>query len=136
MAIAVFYNAYLSIGGTDLSDHVKSVTLDYNVNMLDATVMGNNTKINYPGILDWSLSVEFLQDRAANKVEPILFPLVGNTTPFAISFKAANGNTTATNPAYNGNAYLSGLPIGGAHGDLEKTSVKLVAAGVLTRNTT
>ena len=65
MATLVYTNAYLMINGVDLSDHVKSLNLTYEAEMLDDTVMGTTgTRSNKPGLKNWSLEVEFLQDYA------------------------------------------------------------------------
>ena len=41
MAAFVMTNASVSIAGTDLSDHVRSVTIDASVNLVDDTAMGD-----------------------------------------------------------------------------------------------
>jgi len=48
--------------------------------MLDDTVMGDTTRSNIAGLLNWSIDVEFLQDFASAKVDATLFALVGSAS--------------------------------------------------------
>lgn len=130
-----FYNAYLMINTVDLSAKVKSVTLNYTAAMLDASAMGNLTKINMAGVLDWSLGVEFNEDLNLALVNETLWPLVG-AAAFAVKFAANGGTPGATNYKYEGDAVLSGCPIGGSHGALATKSATFNSAGTLTRRST
>lgn len=134
MAEFVFTNAFLSIGGVDLSDHVRSVTLNYSAEMQDKTAMGDLTRTRLGGLLDWSLEVNFNQDFAASNVDATLFPLVG-TSP-AIVLRGDAGVVSATNPEFQGNAVLeSYAPLGGNVGDMAETPVTFPGDGTLTRAT-
>ena len=128
-----FYNAFLSIGGTDLSDHVKSVTINYSANMLDATVMGNATKINLAGLFDWSVNIEFLQEYGGTKVDDKLYPLIGGAAAELI-IKPTNAAVGATNPSFTGTGVLASYnPASGAHGSLHTATATFQAAGTLVR---
>jgi hypothetical protein len=127
-----FYNCYLSVGGTDISTKLKSVTVNYQANMNDATTMGSTTKVNSPGILDWSIQCEGLDGIGAGELDTVLFPLVG-AAAFAIVFRPDSAAKGASNPEFTGNAVLSGSPIGGAHGSILSKSFTLLSAGVLAR---
>lgn len=135
MAHFVLTDAFVSLNAVDLSDHVKSVTVDYKADVQDDTTMGDTTHTRLGGLKDWNLSIEFAQDFAAAEVDATLFPLVG--TSFAVIVRAVNvGGVSATNPNFTGTGILeSYTPIGGSVGDLAMAPVSILGNGVLTRAT-
>jgi len=137
MAQLVLTNALVSINGVDLSDHVKSVSLDLAFTMLNDTVMGDTFESNAAGIQTWSASVDFVQDWATSKVDQTLFPLLG-AAAFTIIIQPVNTTESATNPKYTGSAVLSSYtPLGsGAHGELTMSVAKFACAGALTKDVT
>lgn len=133
MASHVFYNAFISVNGVDLSDHVKSVTLNYGARMEDDAAMSDDTEINLAGIKIWSLSLNFKQDYDAAKVDATLFPLVG-AAKFPIILRPDAGVVAATNPQYTANAVVESYPpMGGAWGDHHQATAELKSAGTLAR---
>ena len=134
MGLIVLKNAYVMVNNVDLSDHVKSVTVNYSAESLENTAMGATTKSRQAGLLDWSVEVEFYQDYANAKVDATLFPLVG-AAAFAIHVKPENAAIAATNPDYTGNVILPEYsPVSGSVGELSTVSVTFEAAGALTRD--
>lgn len=135
MATLVLNDALVSINGVDLSDHVKSVSIEYSAEMVDDTAMGDDTKSSKGAMKNWSASVEFHQDYAAASVDATLFPLVGSTV--AVIFRPVKSTAVgATNPNYSGNGTIESYPpMGGAVGELAGTSVSIKAASTLTRAT-
>lgn len=136
MAQLVLTNAKVTINSVDLSDHVKSVTIDYSATLQDNTTMGSTGAVTrLGGLKDWSMSLDLNQDYAASSVDATLFPLVG--TSFTVAVQAVNGSITTTNPNYTGTAFLESYqPIAGSVGDVAKTAIKLTGSGVLSRATT
>ena len=135
MAQLVLTNAEVNVNGVDLSDHVKSVTIDLGYTMLNDTVMGDTFESNAAGIQTWSMSVEFVQDWATSKVDQTLFPLLG-AAAFTIYVTPVSATETATNPTYTGSAVLASYnPLGGGkHGDLVIATAKFASAGLLTKD--
>jgi hypothetical protein len=134
MAEFVFTNPYFTINGVDLADHVRSITLDYSADMVDATAGGDSTRTRLGGLKDWTATVEFLQDFAASKVDATIFPLVGTTT--TIVFRPTNAAKSATNPEYSGTGIVESYPpVSGGIGDLATARVVIRAAGPLSRAT-
>jgi hypothetical protein len=135
MATFVYTDASVVVNSVDLSDHVKSCTLNYEAEMLDDTVMGDTTRSNIAGLLNWSIDVEFLQDFASAKVDATLFTLVG-AAAFTVTVKPTSGSVSATNPSFSGSAVLESYPpMSGSVGDLETASATFRSAGTLTRAT-
>jgi hypothetical protein len=123
MATLVLTNAFISVGGTTLSDLANSVTLNYENDSIEITAFGDTGHKFTGGLQNNSCEIAFMQDYATSKVEQTLYPLVGTTTTLIIK---PNGSvTSATNPAYTlTGAYLaSHTPVAGAVGELAMTSV-------------
>jgi len=131
MATLVYTNAYVLINAVNLSDHTKSITLNYEAELLDDTVMGTaGTRSNKPGLKNWSLEVEFLQDYAAANVDATLFALVG-AAAFAIAVRPVNAAIAVDNPEYQGNAVLESYPpLVGEVGALGTASAMFKPSGV------
>jgi len=117
----------------DLSDHCRSVTIDYSAETPESTAMGDTSKNRLPGLLDWKIDVEFNQDYAAANVDATLFPLVGAAVDVDIC--ATSAVAGATNPHYTGTGIISTYnPLAGKVGDVNTTKVTIVAGTtVLTR---
>ena len=135
MATFVYTEASVGVHSVELSDHVKSCTLNYEAEMLDDTVMGDTTRSNIAGLLNWSIDVEFLQDFASAKVDATLFSLVG-AAAFTVTVKPTSASVSATNPSFSGSAVLESYPpMSGSVGDLETASATFRSAGTLARAT-
>jgi hypothetical protein len=137
MASMVLYDAFLSVGGTDLSDHVRSVTIDAGTTMQDDTAMGDTFQSNANGLATWSITVEFLQDYAASKVDATLYPLLGpSATNAALVIRPASGSTATANPQWTGTGVLESYnPVAGSVGDQAMATATWQSASALVRAT-
>lgn len=135
MASVSFTDCFVSLGGTDMSAYVKSVTLNYAAEMLDDTAMGDTTRVNLGGLKNWSVEVEFNQDFTDNELDEDLFALVGAST--AVVIRPVKSTVVGTgNPNYTGTGVMeSYTPISGSVGDLLPASCVIQSAGTLTRAT-
>lgn len=134
MATLHFRNAKFEVNGTDLSDHVAEITLNYSSEMLDETAMGDSTRIRKGGLKVWSIDVTPHQDYAAGEWDATLFSLVGTTV--CIEVRPQNICSTAINPRWDGIAILENYqPMGGAVGSLLDAPATFVSAGDLSRAT-
>ena len=132
MAESVLKNAFVSIDGNDLSDHVRTVSWPAGIERLDDTVMGDDARSFAGGLKTWTLSVEFNQDYATNKVDDTLGTAVG--TVVAVILRPDTAAKSATNPEYTGNGLIADYtPVAGSAGDLAIATVEIIAAGSLTR---
>lgn len=134
----VWKDGFLQVNGTDLSDHVREMSLDTGVAELPDNVHGGNTMKVRSGLEEWTINVTFLQDFAASKVDAIMDAAggVGHAGFNVIIGADKTTSVSATNPRYSGSAILASYrPLGGPHGgNLEATAV-FRAAGDLTRQT-
>lgn len=109
MPSQVFTDASVKINTVDLSDHVKSVKLNYSAELQEATAMGNLSKARKGGLKDWSVEIEFFQDYSAGKVDATIFPLVGVQTAFEL-IPVKSVAVSATNKRHTGNGIISTYP--------------------------
>lgn len=134
MAKTVLTNCHVSIAGNDISDHVRSVALNYEAEEVDDTTMGDDTRSRLGGLKNWTLEVEVANDFAGSAEDSILFPLVG--TQVAIVFRPDAGAVASDNPEYTGTALMTSYPpVGQATGELASASISLASASSLSRAT-
>ena len=130
------FNVGTSAAPVNLSDHVRSITINYSAEIHDKTAMGSSARRRITGLKDFNIAVEFNQDYAANEVDATLWSYIGSTAKY-MAVKAKSSGVDAVNPRFHGMAILDGYtPIGGSIGDLETVSVTFQGDGDLTRSTT
>lgn len=135
MATIVLTDAFVSWGGTDLSDHLKGGTLNYSAELLDDTAMGDTTRSRKGGLKDWSADLEFYADEASAKVQQTFFAAVGGTATLIIR-PVNTGGVGATNPNYTGTGIVESIPlVAGTVGEMHMTPIRILAAGALSRAT-
>lgn len=135
MAKIVLTDAYFEWNSVDLSDHVRSVTVNYAAEAVDQTAMGGNgTRENAGGLKVWSMDVELYADEASSSTSDTLFPDVGATQ--TVEVRATSAARSATNPGYTGTGLLENFnPIAGTVGDSAISTTRILNAGVLSRAT-
>jgi hypothetical protein len=132
MAKLVLTGAFVSIGGTDLSDHVRSISLECSADIQDATCMTDTWKTKLAGLKDWKASLEMAQDYANSSVDDVLFAALGVST--ALIFRPTQAVAGADNPEYTGNGFLSGYnPLDGKVGELGGCKPTFEGTGALGR---
>jgi hypothetical protein len=130
----IYRNAFLSVGGVDLSSFVQSLEPSFEVEMQDDTAMGATSRSNDPGLENWSFNVTFVNPFDENGPDATIWPLKG--TKFAVIFRPDAGAASATNPQYSGQASIGQwTPVAGSVGDEAIGTLDLVAGGDLGRGT-
>lgn len=127
----IYTDAMVDINGLDMSDHVRTVNLTYEAEILDDTAMGTSgTRSAKPGLKGWNVTVEFYQDFAAGSTDAVLFPLIG-ANPFPIRIRPVKSVLVSdTNPEFQGLAVLESYPpLTGEVGALGMASASLRAGG-------
>lgn len=135
MARLVLTNAYITVNSVNLSDHIASVTLTTNRDVVETTAFSSTAaRTRIGGLADNSVTLEFHQDYATSSVEATIYPLLGSTTSVVVK---PNGSTTAAdNPSYTFNALVSEwTPLNGAVGELATASVTWNIDGAITKAT-
>jgi hypothetical protein len=131
MAKHVLYNASIVVNGTDLSDHVVSVSYTEGLNGVDAAAMSEVQDYQMPSTITISdVSVEYYLDLAASKVYATHHTLVTNRTTFNIVVKVDSGANATTNPAFTLPVFVKTHPfVNGARGSAHKGTIVYTAAG-------
>ncbi len=136
MAIEVLKDAVVTINAVDLTDHIMTVKLDYGVDAVEKTAMGDVVHRFMPGLKVVGFEATFFQDTAASSVDATLFPLVG-AAAFAVAVKRTSGAISATNPEYQMNMILVSYPIlDGSVGSDGTVSVSFATDTDITRDVT
>lgn len=133
MARIVLTNAFISVGGVDLSDLVGSVTLNSTFDVVETTAFSSTAaKTRVGGLADNSVSLEFHQDYATGEVEATIFPLLGTA---AVVIVKPNGSTTSsTNPKYEFSCIVAEwTPVNGSVGELATASVTWPITGAIDK---
>jgi hypothetical protein len=133
MARIVLTNAFISVGGVDLSDLVASVTLSETFDVVETTAFSSTAaKTRVAGLEDNSITLEFHQDYATGEVEQTIYPLLGQAA--AVIVKPNGSTTSAFNPSYTCSAIISEwTPINGSVGELATASVTWPVTGAITK---
>ena len=131
MAVLNFNDAFLSIGGTDLSDHVESIKLEVRPDMLEKTAMSDTEHRFQQGLQDW------YQDYAAGSVDATLWALVGAAAGSAMVLRPDSAAKSTSNPEYTATLIFEGYePLTGGVGTLQKVTAKFRPDSALARATT
>ena len=134
MGKIVLVDAFVSVGGNDISSNVSSATLTYEADAVEKTCMGDTTHLNMGGLKNWGLEIELLDDYDAAEIDSIMFPLVG--TEVACIIRPDSAVVGVDNPQYTGQGVVTSYPpIGGSVGDAAGSSISIVPAGALGRAT-
>jgi hypothetical protein len=130
MAKLVLTNSNVTLGGTDISAYVASVTLSISVNEVETTSFGTGAVTRVGGLQDNSVTLSMHQDFSA--MEGLIYPLIGSTTSLVIK---PNGTATGTaNPSYTMTPLVTEwTPVNGAVGELATASVTFPISGTVTK---
>ena len=132
----IYKNAFLSLGGTNLSAHLESVEPSFEVEMGDDTVMGDTGRSNEPGLENVTITARFKNPfTATTGPDAVIWPLKGTT--FTVIFRPHGASSSTSNPSYTITmTWNSWNPTGGSVGDVMIGTLSLVGApGVATRAT-
>lgn len=136
MAKHMIRDASVVWNGVDLSAHVKSVEISSSADDVTTTTMGATGVQRVPGLRDESLSVTWLQDYAAAKVDATIAPLYTAGTSHTVLVKPTSAAVSATNPSFTATGYvLEYQPVAGEVGSAHEVETTFVVDGVWTRAT-
>jgi len=137
MAVKVFTNSFLSINGVEISSAIKSCTMPLAIAALDATTMGSAaTVINEPGLKNFSMSFDFLDDFTDNEINEDFHALWDGRTKFAVAWRPENTTIGTGNPEYQFTGFFTSLPNGGMVGTLAGGTCTLANSSALVRDVT
>lgn len=137
MGKLVLTDAYLSVGGNDISANVRQIAVEYSADSVEDTTMGDTTHTFLGGLKNYSISATLANDFASGALDSILFPMVG--THQTVAIRPSNAAVGAGNPEYGATMLVQSYPIfGNGVGDLAEATLELLPGGAsadLTRST-
>lgn len=129
MAVVTLTGVGVTVAGTDLSNRVKSVTINDDREELDDTVMSHSARSIFGGLPTPGITITFLQDYAASNVHEVLRAAVNVSTTVVVRLTSSAARS-ATNPEWHFTGKLmSYQPIDGAVGALQERSVTFRPTG-------
>jgi len=132
MSKIVLTDAKVTINSVNLSDHINSITLETKDDIVETTAFGSTAKTRVAGLVDNSVTFDFMQDFAAANVEATIYPLIGTTTTIVV--QPTSSAVGATNPTYTFTALISEWsPLKGGIGQLATASVTWPISGSITK---
>ncbi|NDE71763.1 MAG: hypothetical protein EB054_03525 [Actinobacteria bacterium] len=115
-------NVVVILGGTTISDHVSSVTLNREVDAVEITAMSDTDHVFLKGLNANSVSLEFFNDFAATSVNSLIDDAMG--TYLNLKLIPVSGTVTSTNPSYTMSCFIQQWqPISGTPQDVATASV-------------
>lgn len=124
----------ITVGTTNLSTSINSVTLDITADSIETTAFGSTYRTSIGGLKSGTVSLDFMQDFGAGSVDAILFPLMGSTV--AVKIAPTSGTVTATNPEYRFDCLVTQYqPYASSTGDLSTLSISWPTTGEIVRGT-
>lgn len=132
--MAVFLNnkVGLKINSIDLSDHVTSLTLNYQADEIEVTAMGDTAHKFVKGLESGQLTVSFLNDTAAANVLATLNAAFGTTVQTKV-LQDKGTAVSATNPLYTFDILVNNLtPVNGGVADIGTQDITFTLNSVVT----
>lgn len=118
MSVMLNNGVGVKINNVDLSDHVKSVTINRSFDELEVTAMGDSSHKFTKGLESSTLTLSFLSDTAAASVNATLQAAWG-TTVTAVLLQTKGTAVSATNPLFTMSVLVNKTTdINGAVGDI------------------
>ena len=129
MSTEVLKDAFIEVGGEDLSCHAASITLTNMKEILEATVLCDDAKRRISGLADSSVEIELRQDFEITGPLPdalagFLFNNLG--VPVLVRIRKSTDAVSPSNPMYTFTGIYGSLPlIQGGVGEIHNTSITI-----------
>ena len=132
MSVILNNGVGVKINSIDLSDHVKSITLNRTFDELEVTAMGDSSHRFTKGLEASTLTLSFLSDTAAASVNATLQAAWGTTVAFSL-LQTKGTAVSATNPLYTGSILVNKTTdLNGAVGDIATQDITFTVNSVVT----
>lgn len=126
----------MKVGGVEISDHCREITVSLSAPPVDVKAMGSAGREVVQGLREDEFSITAYSDFAANSIDQIMWPHFSAGTPVLIEAWPSGTVSSATNPRYSGSAILTEYqPIAGEVGDAAMTPLTFPVNGLVQRAT-
>ncbi len=131
MAKQTLTDVFVSLGGSNISSSVASVSLQTSVDAVETTAFGSTSRTRVGGLKDNQVTLSIHQQYS--EVEAIVYPLIGSTAQVIIKPNGTAGASSA-NPSYTFNVLVTEwTPVNGAVGELATADVTWPIDGAITK---
>lgn len=128
MAKYVAVDTDVTINGTDFSQSIAAVTLEFSSDEVETTAFQQGWRSRIGGLKDATITLDFHQDFGASSVDATLWPLFNTVATVVVN--PTGGSASPTNPSYSGTFLVNQYqPFASSVGDLATFSVSWPAAG-------
>jgi hypothetical protein len=138
MAKLVLTNPRVVLDSVDLSNHITSLSINTNYDLVEVTQIGDIAKKMVAGLEENSVTFEFQQDFdivGNGGVDAVIYPNRG--LKIACSVRPINAAISATNPEYQFDVIVSQWsPLSGGVGELATIQVQWPIFGEITKDIT
>lgn len=133
----VLRNVVVGIDGTDVSNHIREVTVAMSAAEVPVTAMGAGGVQRMAGIRDDRFTFSAFSDFAASQIHSLINTKFAAAGTFEIKVTSNTSTISATNPVFIGYCpALSYNPISGAVGDAAMTPLDFPVNGTITVSAT
>jgi hypothetical protein len=131
----VLLASFVSVAGTNVSDHCSKAELVAEVEEKDVTTFASlGWKEVIGGLASGTLALTLKQDFAAAQLDATMWPLFLGRIPVAFEVRADNSAAGASNPKYTGSVLIkTWKPLSGSVGDVAEVDVSWPTSGAVTR---
>ena len=138
MAKVVLTNPRVTLDGVNLSDHITSLSINTNYDLVEVTQVGDTARKMVAGLADNSVTFDFQQDfdiALNGGVDAVIFPNLG--LKIACTVRPKNAAISATNPEFQFDVIVSQWsPLSGGVGELATVQVQWPIFGEITKDIT
>ena len=128
MAVVTLTGAMVLIATTDISDHVKEVTVDDARDENDDTVVSMTAQSKTGGLPTPSITLKMRQDYAATKTHELIKAAINVST--AVVVRATTAIRSGTNPEFQFTGkVLQYQPFAGQAGQFQEPTIKFEPTG-------
>jgi hypothetical protein len=132
--VEVIKDPFLSVDGTDISDQVSEIQLNFALDEIESTASGDSCHVFVPGLEKPTASAKMFKNYGAGSVDELLWNTRGQLVPFVMRRKrAAKG---VSNPEFAFEGFMGQIPlISGAVGTAEELTINIGINTPIQRST-
>jgi len=138
MSKLVLTNAYVAIGGVDISEFVTGISISTSYDIFETTQIDDFSKKYVPGLAENKINIDFLQDfDPTDGLEKIINNTVGSLlgTVQSMEIRPLNAGVSSSNPKYTFLVVVSEwTSISASIGELSTVSVNWPISGDITKS--
>ena len=133
--MAIYKNAKFTVGGTDISTHIRRLAFNRSAETVDDTAMGDDTRTNAGSLEVWGFEGECNQAYSSGSPDAVFATNVGESVSIVFRHTSTSTGLATSNPKYSGSGVVSAYtPADGSVGDQHVSTFSIVAGGTLPRS--